>query len=1132
MGTTGTAINADAGIELCFVVAIEGIPHLITSGSPSAVMTAWSGSDHTSCLGGLTIRWEQGASVDPWKPFSDPAILSFYVVPAVDSTGALVDTFGVAVGKRTPTSETRLDTALDCDDVTAIEVKRTNEFAASGDVYLGPETIGYAAKDNGAAEFQTLTRGKYCPLTTKANGAFAHTHRPVVVDGQTVVSIPPIVTTSPVTWVGRWVEVWIHRVVGGVLDVKAQAHRGFVGTIADVGEGDNGETAVSLESAQRRIYESVLLREPFRAQLKEGIYLYSGISFTMETARQVSGGGVSSADTNPLRVVASGASTTNQMNAGVYTCTELADLINRWLAAEKANGRSIFNVRYTALATHPNGLRPSLRFDDATATALHRIVRLKCSHLEPFRFMGWFASGFSDEIKIVTSAASGTVFGPLAPSRFAYLSTTAGRISLTQEKGTFYDQSAILPASLQGAGFWKGVLKFGDLGYALVAPNAGYYSISTAGVEGFLPTAGLIDALASMTAEDASLEVQQVLIAEGTFNSLLLKILLSTGTTGFNHVSYDVLPEGLGCAIPFSILGDDFLIDLLRLEDGGRSLCAIISEPIRFIDLFESDFILRKCFFAWGAGRLQIKGWATPITALATITLDETSKAVPADAADGDLQRTTKTEDDGSMYNVVKIRTSRRADESYADELTIIDANSVRDHGARSRTVDARNTSGPGSGPVGVDVRNLLDSFRRAFTLFSRPFWRIKRTLARTHFEQAIPGVIASLTDKYLRDPATGLRYSHHTGTGGVSARPVLVIGHDFDWGGPDSDVGGEVELMLLPRTSTGVYCPAALVDETQANAGYNAGTGALTVYAHAYSDSGDAVDASRFSAPMVMRITQIDPDVAASALSWTRTISTVVGNVITPTATLSAPAWDATLKYRITFTEYTGATATQQAYVYQADDADGLIADARQPYEIVHTSGGQSATYTLTAASEPPALYATNQIGDGVALDVGGEFDIARLANHLIHYKTAPQCPRVYSELRSARTPAGTWELIETFPVFVGMGTIQVWQTRKLYVAPCFRSTTGGTASVRITLSRYLPSGATRSDVTFPGTVEQTTFTSTSTTFAIPAAVGLPIKHLKLTDGVLGGVGFISIEVSAVCESAGLARQFEGPLE
>ena len=71
MGTTKTAFQNDDGIEICFVVAIEGFSSLITNfATPANLFTAstgWHGSGWTTAIGGLDLEgavFEQ--KIVPW----------------------------------------------------------------------------------------------------------------------------------------------------------------------------------------------------------------------------------------------------------------------------------------------------------------------------------------------------------------------------------------------------------------------------------------------------------------------------------------------------------------------------------------------------------------------------------------------------------------------------------------------------------------------------------------------------------------------------------------------------------------------------------------------------------------------------------------------------------------------------------------------------------------------------------------------------------------------------------------------------------------------------------------------------------------------------------------------------------
>ena len=408
--------------------------------------------------------------------------------------------------------------------------------------------------------------------------------------------------------------------------------------------------------------------------------------------------------------------------------------------------------------------------------------------------------------------------------------------------------------------------------------------------------------------------------------------------------------------------------------------------------------------------------------------------------------------------------------------------------------------------------------------LFSAPFHVIKRSLKREHFAQLPPLTPVIVTDRCIRAPDTGLAYSTVTGSGGLTGWPGLVVSNRHDYGGAVTGVDGkpthraakgEVEIMIWGRNDVAPYSPCAEVDETAANGGYNAATLALTCKAAAHSGGAEAADATHFGAGKKIRIRQIDPATAAGAISWDRIVASQTGNTITPTVALSAPAWDATLLYEIVSDTYLDALTTQRTDTYQADATDHLVADARQPYALAQTDHAQISNYTLNASTDLPSRHSTLEYGDGVALDTGSDRRIARLANSLIDHKTKPQTAGSALPVWTYGG-SGTYELVATIPVFLGVGIIGPGQTILAYVAPNFASTDGTSAIVRYTLSRLPPTETDRNDVTFPQPYAQTSFTKIATTFAVPAVQTLDTRHINRGASTLGGLAWLSVEINS----------------
>jgi hypothetical protein len=207
------------------------------------------------------------------------------------------------------------------------------------------------------------------------------------------------------------------------------------------------------------------------------------------------------------------------------------------------------------------------------------------------------------------------------------------------------------------------------------------------------------------------------------------------------------------------------------------------------------------------------------------------------------------------------------------------------------------------------------------------------------------------------------------------------------------------------------------------------------------------------------------------------------------------------------------------------------MIIDTAQAYGFGFFGASQSTTVTLSTGQEIPSRYATNAFGDGVPFDTGYEQDIVRLANNLVQYKTNPQQPTAYSEVRNF-TGSGTWQWVEVVPFSVGIGEFTAGRTRLITVSPRMRSTTGATAECRVTCVRQMPSGSSRDDITRVGPYTEATFTTaTSANFVIPTAQTLDVSHIRLSDTLLGGVCWLLIEIKTATEVTGLARLSVGAL-
>ena len=62
--------------------------------------------------------------------------------------------------------------------------------------------------------------------------------------------------------------------------------------------------------------------------------------------------------------------------------------------------------------------------------------------------------------------------------------------------------------------------------------------------------------------DPSNIQVKQLWIEMGTIGQMILRIMASTGTAGFNHPTFDVLPRFMGVGIPWSLLDADSISNL------------------------------------------------------------------------------------------------------------------------------------------------------------------------------------------------------------------------------------------------------------------------------------------------------------------------------------------------------------------------------------------------------------------------------------------------------------------------------------------------------------------------------------------------------------------------------------------
>jgi hypothetical protein len=1142
MGTTGTTLHDDPGAQLCFVLAIEGHDTLLTShDDAAAVETAWAGTDWSAAMRGLLPPGEIESEIEPFRPKLDHGSLTFVVIPDED------DTFAEAVfAPELATGHiTELTADVDPEDTT-INVKSTSGWASEGFVFIGTECMYYSSKTSTTLSVSAGNRARFSPFNAggSTTNKFARWHRLHNRNGEPIAA--PKVTDYPRTWIGKWVALYVHVVRGGVVDVVAQAELLWSGRIADVRGAPDGTTQLACTDAREAIDSTVLMQDQFVGRLGNAHPFHEGMSIRLVESTDL--------DTTISRYVIGGAD--GELEPGTYTAEEIIASINEWIRAE-ANMPSdwSFNVRSDGLVSILIG------FD---TTGVQRCFASVTAHAAFWATLGWDVFGRPtldsddfedspivlpngdttssfhleiDKTRVLDSPtllflSDGSPLVAIIPPLSERLFGSSGELTLESVTGTWINQTSELPDFiLRAVGAeddedW-GLMDIGGRAIAVVRRDSDTYFDQVFVLKDLndLLGAGRIE----LQQEPSTAEVvcRQVLLLQGPAVELVPKLLATTGQEGYNHATFDVLGYGLGAAIPWDLLGFALVESVRGMFWDAPTMTLVLERPTRLADVLLPELMLRNAALVQRAGKLLFLAPASSTTVTASFALDESNKAAPPDRPEQNRSEWEYTR--RFLVNHITVKYNRKA---LRDEYTgLIEASneaSKTDFGiAEPITIEARNTMG--------DANQLDDSIQDVIfglaglglTRFAQPLLRLTRSTDFSLYD-AVAGDTCSVTDSHVRDPETGQR--------GLSGKTGWILSHRFDW----QERTGLMEILVVDDDRYGLYSPCADVDDTADadgfTSGYNNGTRTVRCYAHRYSLSGETQDAQRFAAGDDVGIDELSPADPTSPLQWVRVVESVSGNDIVLTATLSSPTFDDTKKYRVRSRKYDEAEPTQQADVYLADDADGLVSTFRRAYNwgIQPPDTGDTGTAYDVDPTRPHEYPLDNGTWESELFPVHPGMHRAAIdtINNFISFKSAPQQPMLWSSVASFSD--GEYELLGVFLLYTGPGLWDRAKIRRLYVAPMFRITNdsgGDVVTVRVSASYLPPTGDSLGAVdAFQASKRSVEFTTTSEDLAIPSAQALELVRFP---GESVGT-FLIIEGKTEGQNGecwGLARCFLGPV-
>lgn len=822
MARTLDALTNGPG-PLKWVVAIEGCKYLLSDAPSAAVLSAWQDYEWSNVIEGLFVDLEQSQKADPWDPFASGGKCRLRVK---DDDGS--DTFGIYVNRRSGGGETSLTATCDRNDTT-ITVASTVGFTESGEAYVGTECFAYSSTDPTA--FNASLRGKYSPLLSGTGGSFSNHHR-VSRDSNHVAHFPTV-SQLPRVWIGKRVGVYLHtwNEVDQELNSRSDAQLVFAGRIAGLDEDPNTfETVMELAPIQEEIREASCGRDMFSAQLAGGIYLQAGRKFVLTDWE--AGTPAVFKDT-VLEVVSSGATGTDQINAGWYDGVQICDFLSSWLGAARA-ANEIYGYYTFAFAVSSGVGRRSKIYWGADNGVWWMDMPGEIAAFLGFMEADGDPRGQTHKIRVdarqddMTGILQGDaapyscmVFAPNGPG-FAQEFNESLVYELVDDRGTFVDQSDSMPgvirSSLDSDHEW-GVFLFAekilvigaydDLTAQLTNVWVSPYQLTGSNQREALSYVGVrVD-----ESNDGPPHVRQVYLLEGSTSYLLKSLFYSTGTVGWNHAEFDNLPYGIGLGLPGSVLKGEFERSLNNLPGANSPLVIMIDEPTKFSELIGADLLLRRAFLRWKDEGLEFALWRTPLLADAIVELTEDNKSAPS--GNEENHRVPTREDATYVRPLVKIDYSRDfavgRTVQYLRSFSLEDQTATDDAGGNVRpyTLKMRNTYSQWSN-TGAGVESLVPGYLATMPLFSRPGRTLVRSVEVTLWERLAPGDVVSVSDEFARDPVTGRR--------SISERPAMVLSVSWNPGGGSANgstrqMTGEIQLMFIDLHRGSAYPPCADVD-------------------------------------------------------------------------------------------------------------------------------------------------------------------------------------------------------------------------------------------------------------------------------------------------------------------------------
>jgi hypothetical protein len=791
---------------------------------------------------------------------------------------------------------------------TTIPVRTTTRFPSEGVIHIGHERIEYTGKTaagaGSPATFTGCVRGTF-PAGASAGGIntgrWAHTHR-VAPDGA-----GPQVASQIRIWKNRMVTLYVVAFDPdtGTWNAREDSLNEIVGTIEDY-KPSGRVWSLSCVTLEKRM-QGQLFKDQYRGFIQEGVTFRGPVRLRFHTDVF----GAHDANTGEIEVP-----------RNHYTVDQLIGAINQALAAADLVVNTVPYELSFALADDHVVLRMAVPGGGTYSTTIESV---NSNGSLALRVLGWPTAQASIAMVAPGVGAIRTVLSPERAIGTVWGQSQQGTLDVVKAAGVWEDQPGEdLPSQFSGT---HGYIQVGDAPHVWLAartndPITHVDSFTWAATFDFqgaqVTTGSYLEAQIRYVGEDQRIPVRQVWIVSDTLSRLLLRMLLSTGTRGYNEATYDKWPAGMSCGLPANLV-DVASIEALgdQFSSAGR-LFQVLLGPENAADHIESLMRTLGFHLLWRRTDTAYKLMATIPTTVASL-----EPVATLDASNTGNQHYTESASGAELVrNRITIRYNRDAStgEFHASETYDNLASMSEQDEPSALEYDALGLYDY-EGSKLADWRQNVAAPICAY--FGRPIRKHTRSGSRQLWFVGL-GDVVLFDDADAPDAVAGTY-----GTSSVKAW-VVAVTKNYETYELDSIT------VLVPPSNTVRLAPSAMVDFSRPDGGYDASNRRLYVLPSEFTRAADAHDVTWFYPLDRVFIVEIDP--SGPPTSWSRTVSAVGTSYLDLTVGLSTPAFDPSKRYYVTLQPYAQATlnpARQRAFhgapagdhvvAFAADDANHL---------------------------------------------------------------------------------------------------------------------------------------------------------------------------------------------------------------